>query len=74
MVFEAGGEGCIFNDNGDDASDNIFDDMDTDFFASEDLPNPAAHGFYDLMNAADQPLWPGCDQHSILSASFRMFE
>ena len=73
MIYEAGGPN-IFSDYGTGEHYNNDDDMDTEFFAEDQQPNPAAQGFYDLINAADQPLWDGCDRHSLLSASFRMLE
>lgn len=44
-----------------------FDDEDI-----EELPNPAAQKFYDMLKAANQELWPGCTKHSKLSLVARL--
>ena len=38
----------------------------------EENPNPTAQQFYDMLNAANNPLWPGCENHSQLSEVARM--
>jgi len=35
-------------------------------------PNPSAQHFYDKLNAAQRPLWPGCNNHTELSLALRM--
>ena len=35
-------------------------------------PNPSAQRFYDKLNAAQRPLWPGCNNHTELSLALRM--
>ena len=30
----------------------------------EENPNPTAQQFYDMLDAANNPLWPGCENHS----------
>ncbi|KAH0674535.1 hypothetical protein KY290_026642 [Solanum tuberosum] len=37
----------------------------------EELPNPDAQSFYDMLNSANQEVWPGCETHSKLSAISR---
>ena len=34
-------------------------------------PNPQASQFFNLLKAANSPLWDGCDSHSMLSASLK---
>ena len=38
----------------------------------EESPNPTAQNFYDMLNAANQEVWPNCQTHSQLSAIARM--
>lgn len=38
----------------------------------EEPPNPDAQTFYDMLQAADQELWPGCQSHSQLSLVARL--
>nr|GMD55942.1 uncharacterized protein LOC109168299 [Ipomoea batatas] len=38
----------------------------------EELPNPEAQKFYDMLKAADQELWPGSKKHSQLSVVARL--
>lgn len=35
-------------------------------------PNVDAQSFYNMINACQRSLWPGCNNHSELSASLRM--
>ncbi|XP_058003976.1 uncharacterized protein LOC131180645 [Hevea brasiliensis] len=50
----------------DDPSPNI------EFENMKESPNSEAQKFYDMLNAAEEELWPGCDRHSQLSAVARM--
>ena len=67
MVFEAGGP-SVFN------SDVLMDDNAVvgEYDDEDEEPNDTAKQFYSLMEAANQPLYPGNETHSTLSASFRM--
>ncbi|PKU62039.1 hypothetical protein MA16_Dca012148 [Dendrobium catenatum] len=38
----------------------------------EELPNTEAQNFYDLLHAAQQPIWKGCTTHSELSVAVKM--
>ena len=38
----------------------------------EENPNPTAQQFYDMLDAANNPLWLGCENHSQLSVVARM--
>ncbi|XP_049388296.1 uncharacterized protein LOC125852607 [Solanum stenotomum] len=38
----------------------------------EELPNPDAQSFYDMLYSANQEVWPGCETHSKLSAVSRL--
>ncbi|XP_059288082.1 uncharacterized protein LOC132041388 isoform X3 [Lycium ferocissimum] len=38
----------------------------------EEFPNPDAQKFYDMIDAANQEVWPGCETHSQLSAVARL--
>ena len=38
----------------------------------EENPNPIAQNFYDMLNAANNLLWLGCENHSQLSVVARM--
>lgn len=38
----------------------------------EQTPNPSAQGFYDMLQAADEPLWDGCPNYSKLGAATRL--
>ena len=38
----------------------------------EESPNPTAQNFYDMLNAANQEVWPNCQTHSQLLAIARM--
>ena len=38
----------------------------------EEPPNMGAATFFELLNSAQQPLWPGCENHSELSTALRM--
>ena len=44
---------------GNDMYESIFEDQ---------QPNPSATSFYSLLKDADEPLWPGCQTHTTLSA------
>ncbi|KAL6550610.1 hypothetical protein OROMI_021098 [Orobanche minor] len=39
---------------------------------NEELPNHEAQRLYDMLNAADRELWPGCEKHSQLSLALRL--
>ena len=39
----------------------------------EESPNLTAQNFYDMLNAANQEVWPNCQTHSQLSVIARMF-
>ena len=41
---------------------------DLEFDTMEESPNPIAKKLYEMLQAADQALWPGCEKHSQLSA------
>ena len=38
----------------------------------EEVPNPNAHKFYDMLSAVDKKLWDGCTKHSQMSAVARL--
>jgi len=38
----------------------------------EEVPNKEAQHFYDILVAAQRPLWPGCDAHTELSITLQM--
>lgn len=38
----------------------------------EEAPNPEAQRFYDMLTAADNELWPGCENHTQLSLVARL--
>ncbi|XP_028753509.1 uncharacterized protein LOC114713090 [Neltuma alba] len=38
----------------------------------EEMPNPNAQAFYDMLRAAQQPLWEGCEEESQLSAALQL--
>ena len=38
----------------------------------EEMPNPSAREFYDILQAAQQPLWEGCKEVSKLSAALEL--
>ncbi|KAI3745705.1 hypothetical protein L6452_08111 [Arctium lappa] len=38
----------------------------------EQDPNPSAQGFYNMLQAADEPLWDGCQKYSKLQAATRL--
>ena len=38
----------------------------------EELPNPEAQRFYDMLRAADTPIWEGCQNHSQLLVVARL--
>ena len=38
----------------------------------EEVPNPTAQKFYDMLNAVDEKLWYGCTKHSQMSAVARL--
>ncbi|XP_028790871.1 uncharacterized protein LOC114746759 [Neltuma alba] len=38
----------------------------------EEMPNPDARAFYELLRAAQQPLWEGCEEESQLSATLQL--
>ncbi|XP_057999061.1 uncharacterized protein LOC131177905 [Hevea brasiliensis] len=65
LVFDAAGP--QFQNMGSDAPspDIAFENM-------EEPPNLNAQKFYDMLNAAEEELWPGCERHSQLSAVARM--
>lgn len=46
----------------------IHDDMTWE----EETPNSSAQGFYDMLQAADEPLWDGCPNYSKLGAATRL--
>ncbi|XP_055960094.1 uncharacterized protein LOC126661596 [Mercurialis annua] len=41
---------------------------------AEEPPNAEAQKFYDMMRAAEEPIWPGNDRHSALSAAVKFLE
>ncbi|XP_050212799.1 uncharacterized protein LOC126664450 [Mercurialis annua] len=41
---------------------------------TEEPPNAEAQKFYDMMRAAEEPIWPGNDRHSALSAAVNFLE
>ena len=45
---------------------------DLDYDTMEESPNPIAKKLYEMLQAADQALWPGCEKHSQLSAIARL--
>ena len=40
----------------------------------EESPNPIAKKLYEILQAADQALWPRCDKHLQLSAVARLLK
>lgn len=52
----------------------ILDAVGPDFFTEDmdEVPNPTAQKFYDMLNAADEKLWPGCKTHSQMSSVARL--
>ena len=46
--------------------------LDLDFDPMEESSNPIAKKLYEMLQAADQALWPGCEKHSQLSAVARL--
>lgn len=48
-----------------DETENAHDDM-------SEPPNPEAQRFYDLLEAAQRPLWPGCTNNTELSVAARI--
>ena len=38
----------------------------------ESEPNAEARAFYDMLNAARKPLWEGCEEESLLSATMKL--
>ncbi|MEJ1821277.1 hypothetical protein, partial [Escherichia coli] len=42
------------------------------FAEPEEEPNAEARKFYDMLDAVDKPLWPGCSNHSQLSVVARL--
>ena len=45
---------------------------DLDYDTIEESPNPIAKKLYEMLQAADQALWPRCEKHSQLSAVARL--
>ena len=39
----------------------------------EEVPNPNAQKFYDMLSAVDQKLWDGCTKQSKMSAVEKLF-
>lgn len=52
----------------------VMDAAGPDFFQDvmEEPPNPSAQKLYDMLQAANQEVWPGCESHSQLSVVARM--
>ncbi|XP_058009704.1 uncharacterized protein LOC131183255 [Hevea brasiliensis] len=52
----------------------VMDVADPDFFQDvmEEPPNPSAQKLYDILQAANQEVWPGCETHSQLLVVARM--
>ncbi|XP_011073575.1 uncharacterized protein LOC105158490 [Sesamum indicum] len=48
--------------------DAIGHEFSSDFTCAEQLPNPEAQKFFNLLKYADEPLWDGCKNHTKLSA------
>ena len=46
--------------------------LDLDFDTIEKSPNPIAKKLYEMLQATDQALWPGCEKHSQLPAVARL--
>ena len=46
--------------------------LDLDFDTMEESPNPIAKKLYEMLQAANQALWPKCEKHSQLSAVARL--
>ncbi|KAL0439037.1 UNVERIFIED_CONTAM: hypothetical protein Slati_2386700 [Sesamum latifolium] len=68
MVFEQ-----IITDEQHDSLRDMITDVDGPGFNwntrdEPEVPNPIAKKFFKLKDAADNPLWPGCESHSELSA------
>ncbi|XP_039115102.1 uncharacterized protein LOC120250331 [Dioscorea cayenensis subsp. rotundata] len=38
----------------------------------EEIPNPTTQKLYDMLNTGEEPLWPGCESHTQLSAVARL--
>ncbi|XP_039133289.1 uncharacterized protein LOC120270354 [Dioscorea cayenensis subsp. rotundata] len=38
----------------------------------EEMPNPTTQKLYDMLDTAKEPLWPGCESHTQLSAVARL--
>ena len=56
MIFDAAGHNFRYYDNSN----------------TEEPPNMDAQKFYDMLNAAQRPLWMGCKSHTELSVPLRM--
>ncbi|XP_057999031.1 uncharacterized protein LOC131177881 [Hevea brasiliensis] len=52
----------------------VMDAAGPDFFQDvmEEPPNPSAQKLYDMLQAVNQEVWPGCESHSQLSVVARM--
>ncbi|XP_020550342.1 uncharacterized protein LOC110012142 [Sesamum indicum] len=48
--------------------DAIGHEFSSNFTCAEQLPNPEAQKFFNLLKDADEPLWDGCKNHTKLSA------
>ena len=68
MVFDAVSPNFedIYNSNMD-----AYRNSDTPNYV-EEPPNKESEKFYEMLHAAQQPLWPGCTNHSELSVAVRM--
>ena len=68
MVFDAAGPNFedVYNSNMD-----AYRNSDTPNYV-EEPPNKESEKFYEMLHAAQQPLWPGCTNHSELSVAVRM--
>ncbi|KAL0320521.1 UNVERIFIED_CONTAM: hypothetical protein Sradi_5313600 [Sesamum radiatum] len=49
-------------------TDVVFFEFNWNTRDESEVPNPTAQKFFKLKDAADSPLWPGCESHSELSA------
>ena len=47
-------------------------DHDLEFDTMEESLNPIAKKLYEMLQAVDQTLWPGCEKHSHLSTVARL--
>jgi len=59
--------------NGVDRLQNMVDDIMVVCQENEYEPlNPTTQRFYEKLNTAQRPLWPGCNNHTELSLALRM--